>query len=168
MPNYHEPIIVDHAVPVYRALLLECERRRQVLGWSMWQVDDASGCQDGYYAKALHADRPSGRQARWETLHLIVSALWPHGFDLQMTHKPGGTLTAEGHRLKCMFAASDHSRLSRRELMRELGKRGAAARKKKLGSRARTKIAKRASRAAAIKRSERAAARAQLQSVEAT
>jgi hypothetical protein len=48
--------------------------------------------------------------------------------------------------------------------MRELGKRGAAARKKKLGSRARTKITKQASRAAAVKRSERAAAQAKTQS----
>jgi hypothetical protein len=82
MPNYHTPVIIDHAVPVYRALLLECERRRQQLNWPMWVVDDRAGTQDGYYAKALHADRPSGRQARWETLSLIVTALWPAGFDL--------------------------------------------------------------------------------------
>jgi hypothetical protein len=131
MPNFHQPVIIDHAVPIYRALLLECERRRQVLGWSMWQVDDASGCQDGYYAKALHADRPSGRQARWETLSLIVTALWPAGFDLQITHKPGGILTAEDHRLKVMFAAADNNRLSRRKLMSQLGKRGGEARREK-------------------------------------
>jgi hypothetical protein len=168
MPNFHQPVIIDRAVPVYRALLLECERRRQQLGWSMWQVDDASGLNDGHFAHCLHVDTMSGRQAQWKTIHLIVMALWPQGFDLQMTHKPGGILTAEDHRLKIMFAAADNNRLSRRELMRELGKRGAAARKKKLGSRARTKIAKRASRAAAVKRSERAAARAQTQSAEAT
>ena len=168
MPNFHRPKIVDRATPVYRALLLECERRRQVLGWSMWQVDDASGLNDGHYAHCLHVDRVSGRQAQWKTLHLIVMALWPQGFDLQMTHKPGGILTAEDHRLKVMFAAADNNRLSRRELMRELGKRGAAARMAKLTSGKRTKIAKRASRAAAIKRSERAAARAQVQSAEAT
>ena len=131
MPNFHTPIIIDHAVPVYRALLLECERRRQLLGWSMWQVDDASGCQDGYYAKALHADRPSGRQARWETLNLIVTALFWQGFDLRLTHKPGGVLTAEDHRLKVMFAAADNNRLSRRELMRQLGKKGGIARREK-------------------------------------
>jgi hypothetical protein len=168
MPNFHKPIIIDRAPPVYRALLLECERRRQQLGWSMWQVDDASGLNDGHYSHCLHVDRVSGRQAQWKTIHLIVMALWPQGFDLQMTQKPGGVLTAEDHRLKVMFAAADNNRLSRRELMRELGKRGAAARKKKLGSRARTKIAKRASRIAAIKRSERAAARAQTQPAEAT
>ena len=74
---------------------------------------------------------PSGRQARWETLHLIVSALWPQGFDLQMTHKPGGILTAEDHHLKVMFAAADNNRLCRREVMRLLGKRGGEARREK-------------------------------------
>jgi hypothetical protein len=134
----------------------------------MWQVDDAAGLNDGHYAHCLHVDRATGRQAQWKTLHLIVSALWPQGFDLAMTHKPGSVLTAEDLRLKVLFAASDNNRLSRRELMRELGKRGAAARKAKLGKRERTKIAKRASRAAAVKRSERTAARAQVQSAEAT
>jgi hypothetical protein len=116
----------------------------------------------------LHVDRPSGRQARWETLQLVVSALFPGGFDVEIKHKAGDPLTAENHRLKVMFVAADNNRLSRRELMRELGKRGAAARMAKLTSGKRIKIAKRASRAAAIKRSERAAARAQTQSAEAT
>jgi hypothetical protein len=164
MPNFHQPVIIDRATAVYRALLLECERRRNQLGWSMWKVDDASGLNDGHYAHCLHVDRVTGRQAQWKTLDLIVTALWPQGFDLQMTHKPGGILTAENHR----FAAADNNRLSRRELMRELGKRGAAARKAKLGKRERKKIAKHASKIAAIKRSERAAARAQTQSAEAT
>jgi hypothetical protein len=168
MPNFHTPVIINRATEIYRAITLECERRRQQLGWPMWQVDDASGLNDGHYAHCLHVDRVTGRQARWETLQLVISALFPAGFDLEIKHKVGDPLTAENHRLRIMFAAADHNRLSRRELMRELGKRGAAARKKKLGNRARTKIAKRASRAAAVKRSERAAARAQTQSAEAT
>jgi hypothetical protein len=128
----------------------------------------ASGLNDGHYSHCLHVDRPSGRQARWETLQLVVSALFPGGFDVEIKHKAGDPLTAENHRLKVMFVAADNNRLSRRELMRELGKRGAAARMAKLTSGKRIKIAKRASRAAAIKRSERAAARAQTQSAEAT
>jgi hypothetical protein len=131
MPNFHKPIIIHRAVPIYRALLLECERRRQQLGWSMWQVDDASGLNDGHYAHCLHVDRVTGRQAAWKTIHLIVMALWSQGFDLQMTHKPGGVLTAEDHRLKVMFSAADNNRLSRRELMRELGKKGGEARREK-------------------------------------
>ncbi|MCU1273072.1 MAG: hypothetical protein JWO48_503 [Bryobacterales bacterium] len=131
MPNFHEPIIVDRATPIYRALLLECERKRQQLGWAMWQVDEISGLQEGHYAKCLHVDRLSGRQANWPTLHLIVSALWSEGFDLVIKDKPGGTLTAEGVRMKIRHAAADHDRISRRELMSTLGKKGGEARGKK-------------------------------------
>jgi hypothetical protein len=131
MPNFHQPVIIDRAVPVYRALLLECERRRQQLGWSMWQVDDASGLNDGHYAHCLHVDRVTGRQAQWKTIDLIVRALWPQGLDLRITHKTGGILTAENHRLKIMFAQADNNRLSRRELMRSLGKKGGEARREK-------------------------------------
>jgi hypothetical protein len=168
MPTFRTPKIVERAVPVYRALLLECERRRQELNLPMWELDEISGVQSGHYAKCLHVDRPSGRQAQWKTLHLIVTALFPAGFDLQLKHKPGGILTAENLWLRVKFAASDHDRLGRRALMSELGKRGAAARMKKLGKRERKTIAKRASRAAAVKRTERAAAQPQTQSVEAT
>ena len=164
MPNYHEPITVEKAFPIYRALTLECERRRQQLGWPMWQVDEAAGLNDGHYAHCLHADRLNGRQASWKILHLIVTALFPDGFDLAMSHKLGGNLTAEDHRLKIRFAAADHDRMSRRKLMSELGKRGAAARMLKLGKRERKKIARIASKVAAIKRTKRAAAQAQSQS----
>src|SRR5450759_4667795 len=58
----------------------------------------ASGLNDGHYSHCLHVDRPSGRQARWETLQLVVSAT-------------GDPLTAENHRLKVMFAAADNNRL---------------------------------------------------------
>jgi hypothetical protein len=78
----------------------------------------ASGLNDGHYSHCLHVDRPSGRQARWETLQLVVSALFPGGFDVEIKHKAGDPLTAENHRLKVMFAAADNNRLSRRELMR--------------------------------------------------
>jgi hypothetical protein len=166
--NFHTPIIIDHATEIYRAITLECERRRQQLGRSMWKVDDAAGLQDGFYSKLLHADRPSGRQVRWETLQLVITALYPAGFDVEIKHKSCDPLTAEKHRLKVMFAAADNNRLTRRALMRELGKRGAAARQKKLGSRERTKIAKRASRVAAIKRSKRAAAKPIVKSVSGT
>jgi hypothetical protein len=85
------------------------------------------------------------------------------GFDVEIRHKAGDPLTAERHRLKVMFAAADNNRLSRRELMRELGRRGAVARKEKLTSGERKAVAKRASKAAARKRTERAAERAQSQ-----
>jgi hypothetical protein len=127
-----EPHIVDKATPLYRAIMLELERRRQQLGVPMWQLDDLGGTQDGYFGKALHADRPSGRQARWETLHLIISALFPGGFDVLIKPKPGELLTPEVQRLKVKYAAADHCPRARRDLMRELGRRGGIARRERL------------------------------------
>lgn len=156
------PIIVDRATPAYRALMLELERRRLQLRLKMWEVDDLAGLNDGHYAHLLHADRPSGRQGTWASLHLVITALFPMGFDLVLKPKRGGALTAEAHALKVKFAAADHNPQSRRDLMRELGKRGAKARMLKLGKRERKKIARKASKVAAIKRSKAAAARAQV------
>jgi hypothetical protein len=50
---------------------------------SAMEVDDAAGLQDGFYSKLLHADRPSDRQVRWETLQLVITALFPAGFELK-------------------------------------------------------------------------------------
>jgi hypothetical protein len=60
--------------------------------------------------------------------------------------------------------AADRNPQSRRDLMRGLGKRGAAARKLKLSKRERSKLAQKASKIAAIKRTKAAAARAKLES----
>ena len=125
------PVLIDRATPAYRALLLELERRRQHLRWAMWEVDDAAGLNDGHYAHLLHADRPSGRQGTWASLALVISAMFPQGFDLELRPKAGGALGPESHALKVKMAAADHSRLSRRDLMRELGKRGGKARSEK-------------------------------------
>ena len=70
MPNYHTPIIIDRA-PVYRALLLECERRRQQLGWAMWQVDEASGVQECWKGKSVRMG--ALRLSRWQ-----CAAGWPY------------------------------------------------------------------------------------------
>ena len=131
MPNFHTPIIIDRATEIYRAITIELERERQRLGWAMWKVDDAAGLQDGHYAKLLHADRRSGRCVQWPTLQMVISALFPKGFDLVIKHKAADPLTAENHRLKVMFAAADNNRLSRRELMATLGREGGKARAEK-------------------------------------
>jgi hypothetical protein len=82
---------------------------------------------DGHFAHALHADRPTGRQVSWKILHLIVRALWPCGFDVQLIDKPGATLTAEGAHMKILHAGASNNRISRRKLMSDLGKKGAEA-----------------------------------------
>lgn len=155
MPNFHKPKVIDRATPIYRALLLECERRRIQLGWPNWQVDEISGLQEGHFAKCLHADRTSGRQASWPTIWLIVSALWPEGFDLQITDKPGARFTAEGTLMKIRQAGADYHRPSRRHLMSELGKQGARARAEKYKTMSKAERARIARKARKTRRKNR-------------
>jgi len=160
--NGRMPIVVNRAVPFYRAIMLELERRRLGIGLTMDAVSDRIGCADRYWSKAVWADRPSGRSARWETIQEMVDALFPEGVDVIIKPKSGERLGPDDLRRKIKFAAADHDRKTRRDLMRELGKRGAAARKLKLTKSQRKQIARTASKVAAIKRSKAAAARAQV------
>lgn len=122
------PATIERATPVYRAIMLEIERRRQTLGLSMDGLSDEVGCADRYYAKALHPDTPSGRQARWETVQEILDTVFPGGFDIKIEPKVGGCLSAQDLRRKIRFAAADTNAVTRRKLMSELGRKGAAAR----------------------------------------
>jgi hypothetical protein len=78
--------MANGSTPLYRMLMSEIERRRLELGWPMWKVDDSAGTQDGYDAKCLHPQTPNGRRARWETLQLIVNALFTA--DARVTLEP--------------------------------------------------------------------------------
>lgn len=135
------------ATPIYRAIMLECERRRLQLGWPMWQVDEASGVQDGYYAKMLYADTPSGRQARWDMLQYVVQALFPEGFDVRISQALVGPLDEAGMKRKIRFAAGCYDRKSVRKLMQENGSKGGKARAEKLKPHQRRSIARAAARA---------------------
>ncbi|MFC5356420.1 hypothetical protein [Azospirillum himalayense] len=64
---------------LYLEVVRALDARRRALGWSMAELDDRAGTNDGYFAKALHADTPSGRQAGWEILDLFSQALFPAG-----------------------------------------------------------------------------------------
>lgn len=83
------------ATSIYVAVASELHARIRRLGVTMWECDDGAGLQDGYTAKLLHPDTPSGRQARWETLQLLVDWLYPEGFVLVIRPKtnsgPKGT-----------------------------------------------------------------------------
>lgn len=69
---------------IYRELMAVLEGRRVELGLSMATVNDLAGLQDGFFAKMLYPDTPSGRQARWETVQLAVEALFGKGFSVQI------------------------------------------------------------------------------------
>lgn len=59
------------------ALVSRRKIRKAELGWSFWQLDEKSGAQSGYFAKAFNPDTPSGRVARWETLQWLIDAMYP-------------------------------------------------------------------------------------------
>ena len=74
---------------IYRALAAQLHDRIRKLGLPMWRCDDLSGVQDGYTAKMLHPDTPSGRQASWLTLDLMMQALYPDGYDIIVRPRDG-------------------------------------------------------------------------------
>lgn len=56
-------------------------RGAQTRAWlPMAQVDDLAGLQDGFFPKLIFPDAPNGRQSRWETLDLVVQALFGTGY----------------------------------------------------------------------------------------
>jgi general stress protein YciG len=129
------------ATPVYRAIILECERRRVALGMSMEKFSEFAGLPDRYYAKALRVDEPSGRQASWSTLQIIVDCLFPDGFDVQLKPKIGGQLDALSLMFKTRYEQALGNGKTRREHMAEIGRKGGAARKANLSQEERSRIA---------------------------
>lgn len=84
----------------------------------MWRCDDLSGVQDGYTAKMLHPDTPSGRQASWPTLDLVMRALFPDGYDI--IFKP-----RDGRRALKLTAPRNPTVGAReRAIMQKMGRRG--------------------------------------------
>jgi hypothetical protein len=135
------------AVAVYRALLLECERRRQQLGVSMERFSEFAGIPDRSYGKCLYPDSSAGRQATWETVQRIVDGLFPDGFDLIMKPRKGPGLDKYSVKFAARFGAAFHDRKHIREHMSELGKRGAAGYKSKVSKSRRSALARRAAMA---------------------
>lgn len=140
------------ATPIYRAIMLEVERRRLALGFPMEKFSEYAGVPDRYYPKALHADRPSGRQAQWATLQTIIDALFPTGFDVEIRARPGAPTDYESLKAKLLQLRATKDPRSQRELMRELGRKGGAASRKRMSERERYRLARRAGKAGAKKR----------------
>jgi hypothetical protein len=113
------------AVPVYRAVVLELERRRQQLGVSMERFSEFAGLPDRSYAKIIWPDGVAGRQAQWETVQRVVDALFPDGFDLEIRPRKGPELDKLSAKFKARFGAAFHDRKAARDHMRELGRKGA-------------------------------------------
>lgn len=138
---------------IYRALMEVFEARRLELGLPMNTdevgLNDLAGAADGYYAKMVYPDTPTGRQARWETVDEFATVLFGKGYSIQIT--PGDlnrkTLAALSDSRHASSKAINirHWRHSRH--FSELGKRGGEARAAKLSPERRIAIAKKANRA---------------------
>lgn len=112
--------------PIYRAIMLEVERQRHAVGFPMEKFSEYAGLCDRFYPKALHADKPSGRQVQWQTLQVMIDALFPNGFDLIIKPRPGPMMSESNLKAKLLQLKAITDPKSQRELMSELGKRGGA------------------------------------------
>jgi len=118
--------------PIYRAIMLECEQRRIALNLPMEKFSEFAGLPERYFAKALWADQPSGRQAQWGTLQIIMDTLYPDGFDLIIKPRQGPELDALRFKYKVKYGGTLADGKTRREHMSIIGRKGAQARLAKL------------------------------------
>jgi len=115
--------------PLYRAVVLELERRRLAIGISMDRLSEIAGIADRAWAKLLYPDTAAGRTGNWETLQLVSDVLFADGFDVVVKARTGPALDAIRMKYQIRMAAVLPVRgKCQREWMSELGKRSAAAR----------------------------------------
>jgi hypothetical protein len=62
---------------LYRQLIQCLEMRRRELSWTFERLDEVSGLQRGYAAKAFRPDTNSGRQAGWQVLQWLTDEMFP-------------------------------------------------------------------------------------------
>lgn len=131
---------------IYRSIVIELERKRLAMGISMDMMSELMGVAERSYAKMVWPDSPSGRQATWDKLQKAVDVLWDGGFDVVIRK---GTVAPEmgpGTRRLIRQSAAHYDRRTQRELMREIGAKGASKggclRASKLTKKRRREIAK--------------------------
>jgi hypothetical protein len=136
---------------LYVSLMEQLDLRRRKLRMPMWKLDDLSGVNDGYFAKALHADAASGRQAGWRMLDYLVSALYPRGVRVKLIlcRKPMLSLPGVNSRTareieRSKIVLPRQLRLYLSEQARERGRKGAAARYERMTKRQRSEAAQHA------------------------
>jgi hypothetical protein len=111
------------ATPIYRSVMLECERRRQQLGVSMDRFSEFAGLPDRAYAKMVWPDGVAGRQATWESVQRVIDALFPDGFDLMVKPRKGPELDKLSMKFKARFGQPFRAGKAIREHMSELSRR---------------------------------------------
>jgi hypothetical protein len=136
---------------IYRALMVEIERLRLSRGIPLATFSEFAGLPDRYQAKALWADRPSGRQASWPMLQAMIDVLAPDGFLVRVTPKRGLRMSALRQQYALRFDRALSDQKTRRELLSEWGRRGGAARWKNSTAKDRSRFARKGGRARAKK-----------------
>ena len=136
----------QQVAPIYSAIVVELERKRQAMGISQDEMSELMGSAERSYSKMIHADTPSGRQATWPTVQKAIDVLFCDGFDLVL-RRGGEPLTSQGTRRKILASAAHFDRKTQREIMAERGRKGGLARAEKLTPEQRVESAKRASAA---------------------
>jgi hypothetical protein len=137
---------------LYVSLMEQLDLRRRKLRWPMWKLDDLSGVNDGYFAKALHADAPSGRQAGWQMLDYLITALYPRGCRVKvipcrkrrMLETPSMNGGNGRHIEQSKIILPQRVRLWLKGQARARGKKGAAARNRQLTPQQRSQLARKA------------------------
>jgi hypothetical protein len=114
------------STPVYRAIVVELERKRQAMGMSMDRASEIIGAERSW-SKLLYPDTSSGRQASWEKLQRAVDAMYPDGFEVIIRAGETKTDTTPGTKRLIRSSAAHYDRRTQRELMREIGKMGGKA-----------------------------------------
>ncbi|MGY4409126.1 hypothetical protein ACVWW4_000862 [Bradyrhizobium sp. LB7.1] len=143
----------------YRAFVAVLEQRRVELGLTTAHVNDLAGLQDGFFAKLTNPDSPSGRQAGWDMLDLVMETLFGTTYQIHITAKnykaPPKLETRALPSTKTAQHQPTHWR--HRRIFQDLGRRGARA-LNNLPPERRSEIAKKAAATRLAKRRAAAAA----------
>jgi hypothetical protein len=135
------------STPIYRAIMVELERKRLAMGMSMDRLSEIVGAERSW-SKMLYPDTSSGRQATWEKLQRAVDVLFADGFEVIVRAGETKTGTTAGTKRLIRQAAAHYDRRAARDLMREIGLKGASKggilRAGKLSGKRRREIAKKA------------------------
>lgn len=153
---------MTNATPFYLAVIWELRKHIIELGATMKQCDDVSGNMDGYTAKMLHPEAPSGRQAQWRTLQNLVDSLYPFGFEIRIRPKGSNNEIRAVFDRKLAKNSDKLSGLSRvqkeanrgllghmplRDLARDAGRKGGLARAQNQTPNQRARLARKAAKA---------------------
>jgi hypothetical protein len=140
---------------LYRQIMAQIEAKRIELGLPMGgqrqderkkSMDDIAGTADGYYAKAVYPDTPSGRRAGWEVLDEFVIALFGRDFTVKIEGSgPVATGLAMQPKVDGRYLQQRHWRHIK--FYRLQGAKGGKATVAKHGSKHMTRIGKRGAKA---------------------